>query len=270
MDCQQFQSQLRETGGYETAPSGEVCRSDRLLGRFDAWFYLRTFGIVLAAGSRAQRGRYTSDELARSSFATLRLVEGCRGLVRISGAKNLARVDGAVVMANHMSMLETFLLPVILLTFGKIITVVKQSLLNYPFFGSVLRSQPVVAVTRKDPRGDLARVLEGGARAHREGRKLVLFPQATRSPVLRPSELNTLAVKAAARAKVPLIPLALKTDFQRIGRVVRDVGRLDRSRAIHFAFGEPMIVDGNGKDAQARAIRFITENVRQWGGTVDD
>jgi len=271
MTCSDFQRLLRETGSYESDDRPPASAGDRLLGRFDSWYYLRLCAIVFAARTKARRGRYSREEFARSSFDTLLLVEGCRGRVRITGAENLGGIAGGiVVMANHMSLLETFLLPSILLAFNNMTTVVKKPLLSYPLFGTILKASDVVPVSRRDPRRDLRDVLEGGVAALRAGKTLLLFPQATRSAVLRPRELNTLAVKVALRAEVPLAPLALKTDFHGIGRILRDAGRLDRGKKIHFAFGAPLPVRGNGRDAHAQAVDFIVRNFQSWGGCVEN
>jgi 1-acyl-sn-glycerol-3-phosphate acyltransferase len=237
----------------------------------DAWYNLRIVGITLAASARARRGRYTLEAFSDSSYDTLKLAEGCRAQLQVEGARNIGAGGGpVVVMGNHMSMFETYGLPVILLSFREIATVVKESLLTYPVFGPVMRAQNPISVTRRDPREDLKSVMRGGLENLEQGRSVLLFPQATRSVVLHPDQMNSLAVKLAKRAGVPLVPLALKTDFQGVGKLVRDFGPLDRSRRIHFAFGEPMTVEGNGKEQHARAIDFIAGNLRGWGGEVDD
>jgi len=267
----EFQQQIRETGSYATRPGAGVRPGDRFFGWSDAWYYLRIVGITLAASARARRGTYTVEAFADSSYATLALAEGCRGRVSIDGAQHVGEAGGpVVVMSNHMSMFETYALPVILLSFGAIATVVKESLLTYPVFGPVIRAQNPISVTRRDPREDLKSVMNGGLRNLGEGRSVLLFPQATRSVVFHPEQMNSLAVKLARRAGVPLVPLALKTDFQGVGKRVRDFGRLDRSLGIHFAFGPPMRIEGSGKEQHARAVGFIADSLREWGGTVDD
>ena len=97
---------------------------------------------------------------------------------------------------------------------------------------------------------------------------VLLFPQATRSVVFDPGAFNSLAVKLAKKAGVPVVPVALRTDFQKIGRVLKDFGPIDRSKPVYFKFGEPLTVQGNGKAAHQQVISFIASNLRSWGGTV--
>jgi 1-acyl-sn-glycerol-3-phosphate acyltransferase len=189
----------------------------------------------------------------------------------ISGLEHVAAVEGSCVfIGNHMSTLETFILPVILLPFKKITFVVKQSLMDYPVFGHVMRSRDPIAVGRTNPREDLRAVLEGGAARLGRGISLVIFPQTTRVPEFVPKEFNTIGIKLAKRADAPVIPFALKTDAWGNGRLVKDFGRIDPSRTVHFAFGAPLRVVQQGAAEHQQVIRFIIEKLRAWGGVVKD
>ena len=107
------------------------------------------------------------------------------------------------------------------------------------------------------------KVLEGG-------RSIVVFPQSTRSVTFKPSEFNSIGAKLAKRTGVPLIPLALKTDFHGLGKVVKDFGPVDRSKTVHFEFGPAMKISGNGRDEQAACSDFIGKSLQSWGGEVED
>ena len=98
---------------------------------------------------------------------------------------------------------------------------VKESLLKYPFFGPVLGSREPIVVGRSNPREDLVAVLEGGEARLKQGRSVIVFPQSTRSSVFDPAHFNTIGVKLAKRAGVPVIPVALKTDAWGNGNLQR-------------------------------------------------
>jgi 1-acyl-sn-glycerol-3-phosphate acyltransferase len=113
--------------------------------------------------------------------------------------------------------------------------------------------------------------MEEGERILRdEGRSIIVFPQATRSPQFAPAEFNSLGVKLARAAGVPVVPLALKTDFHGIGRWIRDLGPVARSKPVHFEFGPAMNVTGNGRDQHAACVDFIVSRLRAWGGEVKE
>lgn len=269
MRIEEFHRLLRETGIYETAPEQARSPCDRMLGGMDVWYYLKIFRAVLSGYILARRGKFDNKAWAEHSLMTLRAIEQCGGRISISGMEHMAKLEGpAVYVANHMSLAETFLIPGILLAFGSFTIVVKKSLLRYPFFGIIMRAVEPVSVTRQNPREDLREVLGKGEEFLRRGRSVLIFPQATRSSEFDPEDFNTLGVKLAGRAGVPVVPLALKTDFMGIGRIFKDFGRIERSKTIYFRFGEPLMVNGNAREAHEKVVRFIIENLRKWGGKV--
>jgi 1-acyl-sn-glycerol-3-phosphate acyltransferase len=231
----------------------------------DAYFYARLFKIIWDCHTVARRAPLDQPTWSVYACRVFELTEQCGGHIRIDGIGNLGSVEGPfVLVANHMSMLETFLIPVMVLPFRLMTTVLKASLLTYPVFGDVLRGFRAISVTREDPKADLKTVMEEGTRHLAEGRVVVIFPQATRSTTVDPVAFNSLGVKLARKAGVPVVPLALKTDFLSTGRLIRDFGPLERSRRIFFRFGEPLVVEGNGRETHDRIVGFIEENVNRW------
>ena len=234
-------------------------------------FYPRIFPIIFRAGAMAKRGRYDDEAWQASSLAVARTLEKAGARLEITGLDDVASLEGpCVFIGNHMSTLETFVLPVILLPFKRITFVVKQSLLDYPVFGHVMRSRDPIAVGRTNPREDLKAVMEGGTARLGKGISLVIFPQTTRVPEFDPREFNTIGVKLAKRADVPVIPFALKTDAWGNGKMVKDFGRIDPSRTVHFAFGAPLRVTQQGAAEHQEIIRFIVSNLKAWGGVAKE
>ena len=94
---------------------------------------------------------------------------------------------------------------------------------------------------------------------------MVVFPQGKRTTSFRPDKFNTLAIKIAKKAAVPIVPFALRTDaWGSNGVWCKDVGKIRPSCPVHFAFGEPMEVQGHGRDCHAEIVRFIEGKHRQW------
>ena len=100
------------------------------------------------------------------------------------------------------------------------------------------------------------------------GISIVVFPQKTRSPLFDPAAFNSIGIKLAKRAQVPVVPLALKTDAWGNGKHVKDVGVIDPTKEVHFAFGRPLPVTGSGSDAQQAVVAFIREHLLAWSGHV--
>ena len=59
-----------------------------------------------------------------------------------------------------------------------------------------------------------------------------------------------------ARAGVPVMPVAIKTDFQGNGKLIKDMGPVDPSKTLYFKFGEPMAVEGKGREAHQYVVEF--------------
>ena len=271
-DAEKFAVRLKESGGYETAPDHRPGILDRLFGWSDSWYYLRLIGIVSSGNLKIRFGKFGDVGWNSRALWTLRAIEGCGGRVHVMDVHHMMQLKGpAVYVANHMSLIETMLLPgLFILPYHTVTPVVKKSLTTYPVFGLIMRDIGCIAVGRKNPREDLKRVLEEGVAMLKTGRSVMLFPQSTRMLEFDPSRFNSLGVKLARKAGVPVVPVALRTDFQGVGRRLRDFGPVDRSRPLYFKFGAPMAVEGSGRETHQKVADFISASLREWGVKVLD
>jgi 1-acyl-sn-glycerol-3-phosphate acyltransferase len=245
-----------------------------LVKRFHGWatliYYLQLFHIILVESFVARKRPYEGKTWAKGSLDVLKVVESAGGDFHISGLKALNRFRGpAVYIANHMSLLDTLILPCILLAYGKVTFVVKEGLLRYPVLGIIIRAIHPIAVTRENPRKDLKTVLNQGATLISRGVSIIIFPQATRSAIFNETAFNSLGVKLAQRAGVPVVPVALKTDFQGNGKIIKDMGPVDPTKTLYIKFGNPELVEGKAQDMHQRVIAFILQNLRAWGAQVE-
>ena len=251
---------------YITSPDTKKYLFARIFPNSRWLFYLKYFSIVLYTRKQARKGIYDFDAWMKSSFDIMHHIERFGGRFEISGFDNLRNNSGPVVLiGNHMSTLETMVLPCLVAPFINIIFVVKQSLANHPFIGEVLRARDVITVTRENSRQDLITILEKGIEKISKGLSVVIFPQTTRRTVFNPAEFNSIGVKLAQKANVKIIPFALKTDFWSNGKgILKDLGEIDTKKTIHFAFGAPIELTDNGKNANVEAIAFIEKNLTEW------
>ncbi len=228
-------------------------------------FYLQVTYIVFKTWKATQTGDFNNIVLSCQSGNILRAVEANGGMVHLQGLDNIAKVNGPVVfISNHMSTLETLVLPSLILPHKDVTFIIKQSLLNYPLLGPILKCMNPIAVARKNPREDLEVVFQKGESILREGRSLIVFPQSTRLFTIEPAHFNTLGIKLAKKAGVAIIPVALKTDFWGTGRIIRDFGPVGRSRDVYFTFGEPIVVKGNGRKEHQKITDFISTCLNYW------
>jgi 1-acyl-sn-glycerol-3-phosphate acyltransferase len=229
-------------------------------------FKYKFLRINFHARKLSVQGVYPTEEWARSSMKVMQLLEACGGRFHVSGLENIRKCTRPVVfIGNHMSTLETMVLPFLIAQIMDVTFVVKESLVKSQAFGPVMRSRDPIVVSRHNSREDLNLVMTRGQEILTNGRSIVIFPQSTRRIEFRPEEFNSLGVKLALKAGVKVVPFALKTDFWRNGRFVKDLGPLDpRNKDVYFTFGQPMDVMGSGKEENKSIIEFIQTNLAAW------
>ncbi len=202
-----------------------------------------------------------------SSVAVLRSLETAGVRISVDGLDHLAGLEGpCVFVSNHMSMLETVVLPGFVQPLRPVTFVVKESLVRYPIFKHVMRSRDPIVVSRTDPRADFKTMMQGGKRRLGENLSLIVFPQTTRARTLERDQFNSIGVKLAARAGVPVVPIALRSDAWGLAKYfLKDLGRIDPRIPVNFAFGEPLTVTGRGGETQEQVLAFIEEHLSRWG-----
>ncbi len=264
MSYHTFIQHLRDKLEYDTPP-GSRWPIVSLPGIRILFFYTIFGYTVFATVWRILRGMSAQESVLRSSYLEIRGLERVGGMFHIRGLRHVAEADGAVVItANHMSSIETIVLPCLVMPFRPCTFVVKDSLIRYPLFGRILSELRAIPVTRLNPRQDLQRVLSMGKELLLDGISLVIFPQSTRMIEFDSSKFSSLGCKLARSADVKLIPVALKTDMMTKGRVIKDIGSLDPSKPVHIEFGGPLAITVKGHEEHLRVVGFIEGCLSEW------
>jgi 1-acyl-sn-glycerol-3-phosphate acyltransferase len=254
-----------DSNEYHTAVKEKPSLSDIFRRDSRIYFTYKYARVVFRTRKEAIRKAYDTKAWTDSSFEILKFIEGTGGVFHITGMENFRKLPGSVLfISNHMSTLETMILPSIIGPHKELTFVVKESLVKHPLFGDVMRSRNPIVVGRTDPRKDLEAVMNGGVEILKSGISIVIFPQSTRSVDFKPEEFNSLGVKLAKKAGVYVVPVALKTDFWGNGSLIKELGPLDHKKHIYIKFGEPMAVTGNGKDENLKIIGFIKNSLEEW------
>ena len=268
MNVDQYLHTLRTDFGYQSPSIRNLSDS-----YFSSWltfiYYIRLVSTLTHASFVARRGNLDNERWAWFSHKILRIVESVGGKVNISGLEAVSHQQGPLVyIANHMSLLETLILPGIALAFNKVTFVIKEELRHYPVIRHIMIALKLIAVSRQNPREDLKVVLREGHKFILDGGSVIIFPQATRSVEFDVEAFNTLGVKLASRAGVPVVPVAVKTDFQSNGKLIKDMGPINPEKPLYFKFGEPVVVEGKGRQTHEHVVEFISQNLTAWGGKV--
>lgn len=228
-------------------------------------FYAKMLLVVFKASRLAQKGLYSGEKWVQSSLDIVKALESVNVNFEIQNVTASHKIDApCVFVGNHMSILETFVLPCLIQPYRDITFVVKESLMTYPFFGPVLRSRDPIVVGRVNPREDLRMVLEEGQKRLSNNVSVIIFPQTTRSIDFDAKNFNTLGVKLAKRAKAPVIPFALKTDAWGLGKRFKDFGKISPAKPVRICFGDPLHIKASGKEEHNIIVKFISEKLNDW------
>lgn len=128
-----------------------------------------------------------------------------------------------------------------------------------------------IPVDRVNPRDDLKVAMTEGLKTLKAGNNMVIYPQSTRAAVFDEEKFNSLGVKLATRAGVKVMPIALKADFQGIGKKMKDIAPLDRSKTIKLRFG-PLLspTKENAREVHTECVRFVSSTLKEWGVEVKE
>ena len=255
----------RFAGDKYITPALPISGAKKLLTWNAPHFYYQFSKVVRHGARMATNNEYNRQNWFDLSCDVIKFIENNGGIIDVAGMNNFQQIDGPVLfVANHMSILETIVIPSLVLKYKELCITMKKQLFDVPVFGTLLTGFRTIAVSRENPIDDYKTIIRDGGKAIDQGYSTLLFPQTTRTTKFAPEEFNSVGTKLAKRVKIPIIPIALKTDFWGNGRFLKDIGPIDRKKRIYFRFGEPITVSGNGKAENQQIIDFIQGHLNEW------
>lgn len=173
--------------------------------------------------------------IARAWYEVVRLTTfvlfTATGGFRAGGRHHIPRSGGALLVSNHQSHLDSFVLGI---PIPRPLEFVARSTLFIPIVGPFIRSLGGFPIQRE---GMGASGVKETLRRLRNGGIVLLFPEGTRSHDGRLGELKPGIAALAQKARVPVVPAAIAGTFE----------ALPRSRAlpvphpIFIQFGPPIL-----------------------------
>ena len=270
-----FQRELRETGGYRTHDDCRApvrARPGALTTLRYSWGVVRVFPYCAFA---EPCGRLTTDLWAEFCFSSVTTPEALGMNVIIEGFKNRQTVNGPVMyLCNHMSMTETILLPPVILAFSPFSYVAKASLAHLPFLEKAADHMRMIPISRTSPREDFTNILKVGTDRIKGGDDFLIYPQGTRCEVFSRKRYSSIGAKLAERAGCPIVPIVVDTRCQPTRRkgilrkVLKDFGPIDTSKDIHVCCG-PAIPCGKSKEMHEAAFDWMATKLTEWGLPVE-
>lgn len=160
--------------------------------------------IPLARGDRAQL--FAINALwARGINRLLRAIAGIH--VRIEGLEQIP-AGPVIIAAKHQSLWDT---TIIFHLFGTPAVVMKQELLKIPIYGALCRGQGMIVVDREGGAKALKKMLADARAAAAEGRRIVIFPQGTRTRPGEPAPYQPGVAALYRDLKLPVVPAVVNS-----------------------------------------------------------
>jgi 1-acyl-sn-glycerol-3-phosphate acyltransferase len=200
-------------------------------------FSLRTIGFGTVS---LTLGPLTPDRAASMWAMRNWCRSSARGLniaVTASGLENVPPPP-FVYCSNHQSLLDVLVLGSVLPHDYK--WAAKRSLLKIPFLGWHLQLAGHVPVERNAGSRSAAEVIQRFEKVLREGKPLLVFPEGTRSEdgIVRPFKNG--GFYAAARAGVPVVPVAIDGAHHLMRKGALDTGDGATMREVRVRVGAPI------------------------------
>ncbi|MCK5028831.1 MAG: 1-acyl-sn-glycerol-3-phosphate acyltransferase [Bacteroidales bacterium] len=256
--------ELFPNDSYTTKSNSRIL-IDKLFLNTRFYFVIKYIQLIFKSRKLARIGKYNRKAWSLSSFDVFKLIESCGGRFNIEGIDNIRNCkEPVVIISNHMSAMESMILPALIAPFKEVTFVVKESLPKHFLFGPVISARNPITVGRLNSREDLISVMKQGKENLEKGVSIIIFPQGGRRNVFKPEEFNSLGVKLAKSSGVKAIPVALKTDFWGNGKIIKDFGTLRRKHDIYITIEKPVEITGNGKEQNDQIIQFISTSLDDW------
>jgi 1-acyl-sn-glycerol-3-phosphate acyltransferase len=223
------------------------------------WLVTNPLGMLIFLGfflhGRVARPASLHD-IGRNWSRRMLAVAGVR--VETAGLDHAIRSEPCVLVANHLSLLDTPLLYAFLPVEFRFIA--KESLFKVPIIGAHLRKGGHISLFREDGRSAV-RSLEEASRILREEKKSVLvFAEGTRASEgqgLR--SFKTGAAHLAIQAGAPVVPVAIQGTAELLPRNSFAI----RSGGASLSIGAPIATVGmSRKDRESLTTRLQTEVAR--------
>jgi 1-acyl-sn-glycerol-3-phosphate acyltransferase len=170
---------------------------------------------------------------------------------QMSGTEHIPATGGAILAANHISYVDFIFDGLAAQPSGRLVRfMAKKEAFDHRVSGPVMRSFHHISVDRDNG----LQSYDDAVRYARDGEIVGIFPEATISRAFEIKELKTGAVRMAAEAGVPLIPM-VTWGTQLLKTKDHPSDLLGRGKTIGLHVGAPLDVTGEDPVAETALLR---------------
>lgn len=167
-----------------------------------------------------------------------------------SGTEHIPREGGAILASNHVSYVDFVFNGLAAQPAGRLVRfMAKKEAFDHRVSGPIMRSMHHIPVDRAQGEASLHEAAEYA----RRGEIVGIFPEATISRSMEVKEIKTGAVRAAAEAGVPLVPMVV-WGTQLLKTKDHDADLWGRGKTIALHVGEPIPVTGEDPVAETALL----------------
>jgi len=130
--------------------------------------------------------------------------------IEVEGLENIPKELPFVVVPNHQSTPETFLMQKL---FYPAVPALKRELLRIPFFGWSAWVGYPIAIDRSRPKQALEQVRKKGLRRLQSGVNVIIYPEGTRNDYPTIGKYARGAAALAEQANVPILPVVHNSGY---------------------------------------------------------
>lgn len=168
-----------------------------------------------------------------------------------SGTEHIPRTGGAILAANHIGYVDFVFDGLAAQPSGRLVRfMAKKDAFDHKISGPVMRSFHHISVDRDNGQASY----DEAVRYARDGEIVGIFPEATISRSFEIKALKTGAVRMAAEAGVPLIPM-VTWGTQLLKTKDHEPDLTGRGKTIGLHVGEPLHVTGEDPVAETEQLR---------------
>ncbi|WP_456697966.1 lysophospholipid acyltransferase family protein [Aeromicrobium sp. P5_D10] len=170
---------------------------------------------------------------------------------QMSGTENIPRTGGAILAANHIGYVDFIFDGLAAQPSGRLVRfMAKKDAFDHRVTGPIMRSFHHISVDRENGQASY----DDAVQYARDGEIVGIFPEATISRSFEIKELKTGAVRMAAEAGVPLIPM-VTWGTQLLKTKDHESDLKGRGKTIGLHVGAPLAVTGDDPVAETEQLR---------------
>lgn len=229
------------------------------------YFRIQFIRIMIQEWLCIKLNLYKENDTQLASLKIIDQLEKIGLKFHFSGIKKLQSLKSPVVFAaNHMSPLETLILPGLLMQYTNLAIVAKEELNKQPFFSTLLKSMNTIFISRKACKNEFINLMNASCRLIEKNFSILIFPQGKRCSEFIPDNFRKIASKISSRNKICCMPIAIESSAWNQCRIFKYFGKIDTTKTVFIEFGKLEFPETPVLVQHSEIVTFIFSKLSDW------